>query len=94
MEQQYAGAAHKAEQTMLTAPIDGTVQGLTVHTVVGVVTPAEQLMQVVLEGGPLLVEAMVGTAMWGSYIQVRPWLWRWRRSNSRNTGCYRGMWWM
>ena len=61
LEQQYAGAAHKAEQLVLTAPIDGTVQGLTVHTVGGVVTPAAQLMQVVPEGGPLLVEAMVGS---------------------------------
>ena len=60
LEQQYAGAAHKAEQTVLTAPIDGTVQALSVHTVGGVVTPAEQLLQVVPDGGPLLIEAMVG----------------------------------
>ncbi len=44
-EQQRAAAAHKPGQTVLTAPIDGTVQQLTIHTVGGVVTPAERLRQ-------------------------------------------------
>jgi hemolysin D len=59
LEQQVAGAAHKAEQTVLTAPIDGTVQQLAIHTVGGVVTPAQPLMQVVPDGGPVLIEARV-----------------------------------
>ncbi len=59
LEQQYAEAEHKAAQTVLTAPIDGTVQQLAVHTIGGVVTAAEPLMQVVPDAGPLLIEARV-----------------------------------
>ena len=50
--QQYAQAAHKAEQTVLKAPIDGTVQALAVHSLGGVVTPAQALLTVVPDGGP------------------------------------------
>ena len=57
--QQLAAAAHKAEQTVLTAPIDGTVQQLAVHTVGGVVTPAQALLVVAPDEGPVLVEATV-----------------------------------
>lgn len=49
---------HSALQT-LTAPVDGTVQQLAVHTLGGVVTPAQQLMVVVPEGGGLEIEAAV-----------------------------------
>jgi hemolysin D len=59
LEQQVAEAAHKAEQTVLSAPIDGTVQQLAIHTIGGVVTPAQPLMQVVPDGGPVLIEARV-----------------------------------
>ena len=59
LAQQYAAAAHKAEQTVLTAPITGTVQGLAVHTLGGVVTPAQALLTVVPDGGPVLIEASV-----------------------------------
>jgi hemolysin D len=48
-----AGAQH------LTAPIDGVVQQLAVHTVGGVVTPAQQLMVVAPEDGQLEVEAIL-----------------------------------
>lgn len=44
---------------MLLAPIDGTIQQLAIHTVGGVVTPAQPLMQVVPDGGPVLIEARV-----------------------------------
>ncbi len=57
--QQLAAAAHKAEQTVLTAPIDGTVQQLAVHTVGGVVTPAQALLTVAPDDGPVLIEATV-----------------------------------
>jgi hemolysin D len=57
--QQLASAAHKAEQTVLTAPIDGTVQQLAVHTVGGVVTPAQALLTVAPDDGPVLIEATV-----------------------------------
>lgn len=43
----------------LVAPIDGTVQQLAVHTVGGVVTPAQQLLTIVPNTGGLLVEARV-----------------------------------
>ena len=44
---------------MLTAPVDGTVQQLAVHTVGGVVTPAQQLMVIVPKDNPIEVEAFV-----------------------------------
>ena len=53
----------KAEQRSglqtLTAPIDGVVQQLAVHTVGGVVTPAQQLLLLVPSEHQLEVEAMV-----------------------------------
>jgi hemolysin D len=49
---------HAALQT-LTAPVDGTVQQLAVHTVGGVVTPAQALMVVVPADSRLEIEAMV-----------------------------------
>jgi len=53
----------KAEQRtrlqQLTAPVDGVVQQLAVHTVGGVVTPAQQLLVVVPSDSRLEIEAMV-----------------------------------
>lgn len=49
---------HLREST-LTAPISGTVQQLAVHTIDGVVTPAEALMSIVPDHDKLVVEAMV-----------------------------------
>ena len=43
----------------LTAPIDGVVQQLAVHTVGGVVTPAQALMVVVPSESRLEIEAML-----------------------------------
>ena len=43
----------------LVAPVDGVVQQLAVHTVGGVVTPAQVLMVVVPADAPLEIEAMV-----------------------------------
>lgn len=59
LRQQLVEAAHKAEQTVLNAPIDGTVQQLAIHTVGGVVTPAEQLLTLVPDDAPVLIEATV-----------------------------------
>jgi membrane fusion protein, hemolysin D len=65
-EQKAAGLAQdvvKAEQRTnlqrLTTPVDGVVQQLTVHTVGGVVTPAEALMTIVPLESHLEIEAMV-----------------------------------
>lgn len=46
-------------QQSLTAPVDGVVQQLKVHTVGGVVTPAEALMVIVPDGQSLEVDALV-----------------------------------
>jgi autotransporter strand-loop-strand O-heptosyltransferase len=58
-----AGDLSKAERRtklqLLTAPVDGVVQQLAVHTVGGVVTPAQQLAVVVPADAALEVEAMV-----------------------------------
>jgi len=52
-------SVQQLEAKTLRAPIDGTVQQLEVHTVGGVVTPAQALMLVVPRNGGLVVEAHV-----------------------------------
>ena len=66
VEPRAAGLAQdviKAEQRTklqaLTAPVDGVVQQLAVHTVGGVVTPAQPLLVLVPAGSHLEIEAMV-----------------------------------
>ncbi|WP_246667485.1 HlyD family type I secretion periplasmic adaptor subunit [Bradyrhizobium macuxiense] len=49
----------KLEQQVLRAPVNGTVQQLAVHSVGGVVTPAQQVMMIVPADSHLEVEAMV-----------------------------------
>ena len=65
-EQKASGLAQdliKAEQKtrlqQLTAPVDGVVQQLAIHTVGGVVTPAQSLLAVVPSDSRLEIEAMV-----------------------------------
>src|SRR6478752_3964757 len=65
-EQKASGLAQdliKAEQKTnlqrLTAPVDGAVQQLAIHTVGGVVTPAQALLMVVPSDSRLEIEAMV-----------------------------------
>ncbi len=52
-------ATHTDQRQRLTAPVDGTVQQLAVHTVGGVVTPAQPLLVVVPDEDQLEVEAWV-----------------------------------
>ena len=52
-------AAQRTQLQVLTAPVDGTVQQLAVHTVGGVVTPAQSLLVVVPADSHLEIEAMV-----------------------------------
>jgi hemolysin D len=54
-----AKAERRTKLQRLTAPVDGVVQQLTVHTVGGVVTPAQQLAVVVPADAVLEVDAMV-----------------------------------
>jgi hemolysin D len=52
-------AEQKTRLQVLTAPVDGVVQQLAVHTVGGVVTPAQALLVVVPRDSRLEIEAMV-----------------------------------
>ena len=52
-------ATNRNQQQSLTAPIDGVLQQLAVHTVGGVVTPAQQLMVIAPQQGQMEVEAWV-----------------------------------
>jgi hemolysin D len=52
-------ATRRTELQTLTAPVDGVVQQVAVHTVGGVVTPAQQLMVLVPADSRLEIEAMV-----------------------------------
>ncbi len=54
-----AKAKQRTKLQLLTAPVDGVVQQLSVHTVGGVVTPAQQLAVLVPADAVLEVEAMV-----------------------------------
>ena len=49
----------RVSQNVLLAPIDGTVQQLAIHTIGGVVTPAESLLAIVPHDDSLVVEASV-----------------------------------
>ncbi|MEQ8320496.1 MAG: HlyD family type I secretion periplasmic adaptor subunit [Rhodospirillales bacterium] len=59
IEQELIKANERNRQQTLTAPVDGTIQQLDVHTVGGVVTPAQPLMQIVPADAELEIEAMV-----------------------------------
>jgi len=59
LSQDLVKAERKTAEQVLRSPIDGTVQQLAVHTVGGVVTPAQQLMVVVPANSRLEVEAMI-----------------------------------
>jgi hemolysin D len=59
LEQEVVKAAQHSSVQRLTAPVDGVVQQLAVHTVGGVVTPAQPLMVIVPRDHPLEVEAWV-----------------------------------
>jgi len=52
-------AEDKASLTVLTSPIDGVVAQLAVHTIGGVVKPADTLLVIVPRDEELIVEAMV-----------------------------------
>ncbi|MGE3978425.1 MAG: HlyD family type I secretion periplasmic adaptor subunit [Nitrospira sp.] len=59
LAQEVTKAGQKAGLQRLISPIDGVVQQLAVHTVGGVVTPAQQLLIVVPQDHPVEVEARV-----------------------------------
>lgn len=57
--QEVRKTGQKAELQKLVSPIDGVVQQLAVHTVGGVVTPAQPLLMVVPQDHPVEVEAQL-----------------------------------
>jgi hemolysin D len=59
LEQELIKAEQRTKLQLLTAPVDGVVQQLAVHTPGGVVTPAQALLVVVPTDSHLEVEAMV-----------------------------------
>lgn len=59
LAQDFIKAEQQTRLQLLTAPIDGIVQQLAVHTVGGVVTPAQPLLVVVPIGSHLEIEAMI-----------------------------------
>jgi hemolysin D len=59
LNQEVVKAGQKARQQQLVAPVEGTVHQLSVHTVGGVVTPAQPLLAVVPADSRLEIEAIV-----------------------------------
>jgi len=59
LAQEVVKTGQRTELQKLLSPIDGVVQQLAVHTVGGVVTPAQQLLIVVPQDHPVEVEAQV-----------------------------------
>ncbi len=59
LAQELVKASQRSAIQRLTAPIDGAIQQMAVHTLGGVVTPAQQLMVVVPHDHPLEVEAWI-----------------------------------
>jgi hemolysin D len=55
-------AERKLAETQLRSPIDGVVQQLAIHTLGGVVTPAQQLLAIVPEDQSLVLEATISNA--------------------------------
>lgn len=58
-QQDIRRASARSDQLKITAPVEGTVQQLQVHTVGGVVPAAQQLMQIVPQHAVLEIEAIV-----------------------------------
>ncbi len=59
LEEEFLKAQQRHGLQTLTAPLDGVVQQLAIHTIGGVVTPAQVLMVIVPDNTPLEVEATV-----------------------------------
>jgi hemolysin D len=59
LSQDFVKARDKSADTQLRAPIDGVVQELTIHSLGGVVMPAERLMVIVPDTRNLVVEAQL-----------------------------------
>ncbi len=58
LQEKRKAVQHQSQQLML-APVSGTVQQLAIHTVGGVVTPAQELMKIVPAQASMEIEALV-----------------------------------
>lgn len=59
LRQEHRKLLYKSAQQVLRSPVQGTVQELAVHTVGGIVTPAQQLMRIVPSSTTIEVEAFL-----------------------------------
>ncbi len=59
LQQQRVKASQRTALQRLSAPVSGIVQQLSIHTIGGVVTPAQELMKIVPESQSLEVEAWI-----------------------------------
>jgi hemolysin D len=59
LDQELIKAKQRGKLTLITAPINGIVQQLAIHTIGGVVQPAEPLMMIVPENNTLELEARI-----------------------------------
>jgi len=59
LEKERVKAAQRTNLQHMTAPVSGVVQQLAIHTIGGVVTPAQELMKIVPESENLEVEAWI-----------------------------------
>lgn len=59
LQQERVKVSQRIEMRRLTAPVSGVVQQLSIHTIGGVVTPAQELMKIVPESQILEVEAWI-----------------------------------
>ncbi len=59
LQQERVKASQRTELQRLIAPVSGVVQQLAIHTIGGVVTPAQELMKIVPESESLEVEAWI-----------------------------------
>ncbi len=76
LSQELIKADSRGRFMRLTAPVDGTVQQLAVHTIGGVVTPAQPLMTIVPTNSPIEVEGFlanrdIGFVHKGQQVEVK-----------------------
>lgn len=59
LKEQYVAAIETLERIAIDAPIDGMVMNLSIHTIGGVVSPRQPILEIVPENADLIVEAYI-----------------------------------
>ncbi|MAT64744.1 MAG: hypothetical protein CMN57_03780 [Gammaproteobacteria bacterium] len=72
LRQELNKAASRNRRQQLRSPVDGVVQQLAVHTLGGVVTPAQELMRIVPRDDPMEVEAWIANRDVGFVHEGQP----------------------